>query len=618
MRDYGYVNGNVTDVPNYSDTKYTQVYMATHKGEGAKSRLPFMNRSFISFSFSDNPKEGEEEKRIYIEDFNLIATINGDRLERSGYSTFEDLTSEYEVLDGHFYWGTHYTNHELTFDLATDAMTQNELDRFLHWFQPGKTRELILSEHPNRAIQARVSTAPELHLLPFEESTIKKIGDQEYKTSTTLYKGEITLTFVMEEPYWYSKINIFGYYDGKIYHDVWTDANGTEVSIFDDPDAIKIALEDNIPIAGMIDTSMLLGNNTFADADTSKDAMTADIEVDENIKYIELTDENNEKYYELDYESMGGTQEAIDALIPPNSRIAITRFDGSEEIWLYGARLSGAIMSESSGIEDFAENEKQYFYYAGNAPSKPSIEFILTPQFNDNGYICNPKNKYAPDDEGKTYNTFSFESLNKKELHFTTPSVYTGYNQAIKIIETAAVGKSWVDLRKQIRNYVNHPAARAWANYVIDTLSSSLTIDEDNRVVAIERMKYFLLDSDGSTCLSSKFIIDSKTGNATGYLCYRTAPTEIYEEISWDTTGLDLDTEAEEDKKYSKITHEEDVGDMILSNYLIIEDQNQPEDGKIVAWSGVSENTRLHSHVIQHDVSGGLKHVFIKYQNMYL
>lgn len=594
MRDYGYVNGNVTDVPNYSDTKYTQVYMATHKGEGAKSRLPFMNRSFISFSFGDK----------YIEDFNLIATINGDRLERSGYSTFEDLTSEYEVLDGHFYWGTHYTNHELTFDLATDAITQNELDRFLHWFQPGKTRELILSEHPNRAIQARVGAAPELHLLPFEEPTIKKIGDQEYKTSTTLYKGEITLTFIMEEPYWYSKINIFGYQnkDTGVYHDVWIDANGKEVSIFNDPDAIKIALEDNIPIAGMIDASMLLGNNTFADADTSKDAMTADIEVDENIKYIELTDENNEKYYELDYEGMGGTQEAIDALIPPNSRIAITEFDGGEEIWIYGARLSGAVMSESSGIEDFAENENQYFYYAGNAPSHPTIEFTLTPTFDENGYINSPKNSYT---EGTPYNTITFESLTKKELQFTTPSVYTGYNQVIKILSDAPNTTAWVDIRKQIRNNVNHAAARAWANKVIDSFDSS-TIGED-RQSALDRMKWFLLDENGDA-LPSRFIINSKTGRAIGEMKYRVPDDkETIANEEWATYKAD-----------SLTVHEEDVGDMIRSNYLIIEDQNQPRDGKIIAWTDASEDTRLNSHVVRHDVSGGLKNVFIKYQNMYL
>ena len=607
MRDYGSVTdvyGRLReDAPNYQEIKHTQVYTATHKGEGANSRLPFMERSFISFTFGGKS----------IEDFNLIATISGDRMERSGYSTFEDLTSEYEVLDGQFYWGTHYTNHELTFDLATDAMTQNELDRFLHWFQPGKTRELILSEHPNRAIEARVSAAPELHLLPFEEKVTKKIGDQEYKTSTTLYKGEITLTFVMEEPYWYSKINIFGYYnkDTGVFHDVWTDANGKEVSIFNDPDAIKIALEDNIPIASMIDASMLLGDNTFADADTSKDAMTADIEIDENIKYIELTDENNEKYYELDYESMGGTQEAIDALIPPNSRIAITKFDGGEEIWLYGARLSGAVMSESSGIENFAENESQYFYYAGNAPSHPIIEFTLTPTFDENGYINSPKNSYV---EGTPYNTITFESLTKKELQFTTPSAYTGYNQAIKIFQDAAPTAAWVDVRKLIRDYVNHPAARAWANKVIDSFEE-LTVSHLNGY-AVNRMKYFLLNEKGLP-LSATFEIDSKTGRAIGKIQYRVADeTEI---TDWATYAVLKDENEGVADPYYQMAHEEDVGDMIRSNYLIIEDQNQPTaDGHIVAWSGENEENRLHAHVIRHDVVNGLHNVFIKYNNMYL
>jgi hypothetical protein len=254
-----------------------------------------MNRSFISFSF------GEKN----IEDFNLIATINGDRLQRKGYSEFEDLTSNYTVMDGHFYWGTHYTNHELDFELATDAMTQNELDSFLRWFSAGKVRELILSEHPNRAVQARVKAAPDLHLLPFEEKTIKKIAGQTYHTSTTLYKGEISLSFVMEEPYWYSTINIFGYLDSVTgeYHDVWVDTNGVRKSIFEDPDAIKIALEDNIPIAGMIQNSMLLGDNSYADADITDGAQTAALEQYNEVRtgsgdnvIVEIGDEGQLEY----------------------------------------------------------------------------------------------------------------------------------------------------------------------------------------------------------------------------------------------------------------------------------------------------------------------------------
>jgi len=80
MSDYGYINGNVTDVPNYSNTKYTQVYIATHRGEGAGSRLPYMNRSFISFSFGSKKDSTGKEIPVNIEDFNLIATIDGDRL----------------------------------------------------------------------------------------------------------------------------------------------------------------------------------------------------------------------------------------------------------------------------------------------------------------------------------------------------------------------------------------------------------------------------------------------------------------------------------------------------------------------------------------------------------
>lgn len=605
MSDYGYVGtGRDIPVPNRQEIKRTQVYTATHKGEGAGSRLPYMNRSFISFSFGSKKDSDGKEIPINIEDFNLIATIDGDRLQRRGYSEFEDLTSEYEVLDGHFYWGTHYTNHELEFNLATDGITQNQLDSFLYWFQPGKVRELILSEHPNRAAQARVASAPELHLLPFEEPAVKKIGEQEYKTSTTLYKGEITLTFVMEEPYWYSKINIFGYYDGQVYHDVWIDANGNKVNIFNDPDAIKIALEDNIPIAGMIDASMLLGDNTFADADTSKSAAIAEYDLkDDNITPFYTETQTTEVIN-------GQTVNVISILeeeyIEENARIAyVENEDTALEKYVYGARLSGAVMSESSGIEEFAPDETQYFYYAGNAPSHPTIEFTLTPTFDGNGYINSPKNSYT---EGTPYNTITFESLTKKEFQFTTPSVYTGYNQVVKILHNASDTDALVDIKKQIRNYVNHPAARAWANKVIDSLAGN-TLDQ-NRTIALNRMKYFLLDEQGGA-LSSRFIINSKTGRATGYMKYRVPDNSTIN--NWDTYAVNAAND------YSSMIHEEDVGDMVRSNYLIIEDQNQPNDkGQIVAWEDVSDNTKLYSHVIHHDISNGLQNVFIKYQNMYL
>jgi len=60
---------------------------------------------------------------------------------------------------------------------------------------------------------ARVSTPPELNLSPFEKKTTVKISGKDYETSTTEYRGSITLSLTTEEPYWYSKVNIFGHLD---------------------------------------------------------------------------------------------------------------------------------------------------------------------------------------------------------------------------------------------------------------------------------------------------------------------------------------------------------------------------------------------------------------------
>ena len=97
----------------------TQVYQATHK-DG--QYLSYMNRSFISFSYGGKN----------IEDFNLLATIDGNRLTRDAYSSFDDLTTTYDAINGQFYWGSYYRTNTLKLNLATDGITQNELDDFKH------------------------------------------------------------------------------------------------------------------------------------------------------------------------------------------------------------------------------------------------------------------------------------------------------------------------------------------------------------------------------------------------------------------------------------------------------------------------------------------------------
>lgn len=255
------------EVPS-PEIKVTQVYKATHEGA---DRLPLRNRSFISFSYGGRS----------IEDFNLLAVFSNNRLQRAAYGQFEDLTTQYEVVDGQFYWGTHFLNNTLEFSLSTDGMTELELSDFKNWFRPGKMRELVLAESPNRAILARVATPPVYSVIPFEQQTTQKINGVEYTTSTTYYRGDISLAFTMDDPYWYSRNSIIHTYfkpqDDK-FASTFEDDEGAVTSKSEtlaDPDFIKAILEDGVAHSSMIDkaSGIIFGDETEGttiDADTVK------------------------------------------------------------------------------------------------------------------------------------------------------------------------------------------------------------------------------------------------------------------------------------------------------------------------------------------------------------
>ena len=88
-------------------------YDATHDGAG--NYLPYMNRSFISFSFGGKN----------IEDFNLLAIIENNSLQKKLYADFTDNVTESDVWDGQIYWSTHFNSNNLDFTLFTDGITEN-------------------------------------------------------------------------------------------------------------------------------------------------------------------------------------------------------------------------------------------------------------------------------------------------------------------------------------------------------------------------------------------------------------------------------------------------------------------------------------------------------------
>jgi hypothetical protein len=94
----------------------SQVYKATHNEDG--SRLSYMNRSFISFSFGGK----------WVEDFNLIVVIDGDRIGRNLHAEFSNNETESEILDEKFFWSAHFNGNNLSLTLATDGITESQLN----------------------------------------------------------------------------------------------------------------------------------------------------------------------------------------------------------------------------------------------------------------------------------------------------------------------------------------------------------------------------------------------------------------------------------------------------------------------------------------------------------
>lgn len=546
-RDYGHLNGWSEQFVPVDTTRYTQTYLATHEGG---LRLSLMNRAFISFTYGGK----------HIEDFNLIATISGNRLSRDGYATFDDMTSTYNNLEGQQYWGSHYRINSLALTLSTDGIDERMLDQFKLWFCAGKARELVLAEHPNRAIMARIKESPRIELLPFESEVEFKISSIPYKTKTTLYKGDIQLTFVMDEPHWYAIDNILGKKIDNRYVDRWDDANGNEVSIFASQDALKILYEDGIPLGSMIDNNMLLGNGTFANVESN------------------------------DISLIWNPDTGVGAKIDSGNRLT--------------GVIAGAIVSiDGSGITTLSAGDEAYFFYSGTAPSPTIIEFTLTPQI-ENGWIVTPYNSHT----SEKYNTFIIQSQTTQELRFTTPNIFTSYNKAIEIFTTLNVStKIWEDIQSAIRDEVRHPAVRQWANAVCTfAMNSGNQPGSVSSSTYVEYMEYFLKDKSNNI-LPFSCSFNSKTGEALGKFSYRTINTVPSSANDWASAGSILENQIE------------DIGDMVRSNYIIIQDRNYPtENGRIVKWQDLNDTTRSYSHMIKHNVPGGLKNIQILYKNMYL
>jgi len=181
---------------------------------------------------------------------------------------------------------------------------------------------------------ARIDGEAKISLMPFEEQVSIIVNGIEKNTSTTLYKGEIEISFIMDEPYWYSKLNYMPSYIDKETLEILSleNENINKVETIFNKDMLKIILEDGIPYQNDLSGNLFLGG---------------------------------------------------DLLVTSESRINSA---------LVGQAYLGVITGISQGLPA-NYNTPCYLFYSGTAKSYPKIKFSMNIHKNNLGYIDRPRNK---------------------------------------------------------------------------------------------------------------------------------------------------------------------------------------------------------------------------------
>ena len=151
-------------------------------------------KEFIDFEFDGK----------HISEFGMVAVFDGDRHSFDASPSFEDETSEVNGVSGQYYWGTRMKTITKSFSLATDGITEAQINAFKLHFKPGKYGKFIEDKLACRYGWCRVSSTSSFSVVPFVKKTTIKIGDTTHTVEINEYKGSAKLTFIFDDPYFYA------------------------------------------------------------------------------------------------------------------------------------------------------------------------------------------------------------------------------------------------------------------------------------------------------------------------------------------------------------------------------------------------------------------------------
>lgn len=143
----------------------------------------FLKGDFIGFTFDG----------IHSSELGIVRVSGGDRYEEALVPSLSLKTTNVPGGDGSYYFGTNYTQRNISLQIAFDSLTQQQFMRLISVFGTKKISALIFDENPYKVYNVKISSEPKLNYICFDEDNKR------------IYKGEGTINLVNLSPYAYSR-----------------------------------------------------------------------------------------------------------------------------------------------------------------------------------------------------------------------------------------------------------------------------------------------------------------------------------------------------------------------------------------------------------------------------
>ena len=156
---------------------------------------------------------------VHSSSLNIMRTSDGSRYNNNLLPNFSDKTIDVPGSDGAYFFGTNYKQRQISFAIAYDSMTEQNLRDLRSLLAQRKIMDLIFDEEPYKVYKVRTNGSPSLKYICFDkdEDTVVNNKEELYlpyaRTTNRIYKGEGTLSFSCFSPFAQSRFKYIDQYN---------------------------------------------------------------------------------------------------------------------------------------------------------------------------------------------------------------------------------------------------------------------------------------------------------------------------------------------------------------------------------------------------------------------